>query len=46
MKPSTFAALVFIAIGVFGVWKIVQYKREADARRVPTIDASPPDAAR
>lgn len=45
MKPSNFAAVVFIVIGIFGIWKIIQYKHVADATHAATQDASA-DASR
>lgn len=45
MKTSHFAAVVFVVIGIFGVWKIMQYKQVAEATRVATQDASS-DASR
>lgn len=40
MRASTFAAVLFIALGLFGAWRIVVYRSAAHASGAPTSEGA------
>jgi hypothetical protein len=45
MKLSTFAAVVFVTVGIFGIWQILRYKHAAERAHAAMVDAGPADAS-